>query len=147
QYAERDRDHHCHPDRRERQLQVRDRLLADQAEIVEEEADGVDEGVHQASRMRRRLHGVTARWNITSSTSATIASATASTAAATNSGLKPVWIASKSGCPSPPAPMYAATVARLIVVTVAILTPAMIAGTASGISTRVSVWRGVSPIA
>ena len=72
-----------------------------------------------------------------------IARPIASTPAATNSVLKPLWIASKISVPNPPAPIYAATVARLIVVTVAIRTPAMIAGVASGISTRSRVWRGV----
>jgi hypothetical protein len=64
-----------------------------------------------------------------------------------NCVLKPSWIALKIGSPSPPTPMNAATVARLIVVTVAMRMPAMIAGRASGSSTRVRVWRRVRPIA
>ena len=64
-----------------------------------------------------------------------------------NCVLKPVWMALKIGSPSPPTPMKAATVARLMIVTVAIRMPAMIAGIASGSSTRQSVWRRVSPIA
>ena len=53
---------------------------------------------------RRRLQGVIARWSRTSRMSATIASAIASTPAAMISVLKPLWIASKIGTPSPSAP-------------------------------------------
>ena len=45
---------------------------------------------------------------------------------------KPSWMS----CPSPPWPMSAVTVTRPMVVTVAMRTPAMIAGNASGSSTR-----------
>ena len=92
------------------------------------------------------VHGVRKRCTITISTSAISASAIASRLAATNSVLAPVWIALKIGAPSPSGVMNAAMVASEIVVTVATRTPAMIAGTASGSSTRVSDWRRVRPM-
>ena len=58
----------------------------------------------------------------------------------------PVWIALKIGAPSPSGVMNAAIVASEIVVTVATRRPAMIAGTASGSSTRMSVCRRVRPM-
>jgi len=45
-YAEWNRDQDCHADRRKRDLQVRERLVAKQAEVVEEEAECVEECVH-----------------------------------------------------------------------------------------------------
>jgi hypothetical protein len=57
-----------------------------------------------------------------------------------------IWSPSKIGLPSPYGVMYAATVARLIVVTTAIRIPAEIAGSASGSSTRRRICDRVSPI-
>ena len=79
------------------------------------------------------------RWASKSSASAASASATASPPAAISSVVKFDCSAWKIGEPSPWSTMNAATVARLITVTTATRSPAMIAGTASGSSTFHSI--------
>ena len=74
----------------------------DQAGVVEQELNRVLEG-RSRHALRARSHGASSRWSNTSSASATSASATARRPAATNSVLKPLWIALKIGWPSPPA--------------------------------------------
>src|SRR3954447_2412980 len=98
---------------------MRARLVEQQRQVVADELEGIDEVVHCYAALPR-AHGVSRRCASTSSASATSASPIVSTAAAMNSVLKVVGMASRIGTPSPwLTPTIAATVARLMTVTVA----------------------------
>ena len=96
--AQRDRDQKRDSHRLSADLKVLRGLLPHQPGVVRHEAEGVDEGVRlervegqdHAMRLRARAHGVSIRCARTSRPSATIASAIARAAVATNSVVKSV---------------------------------------------------------
>ena len=94
--------------------------------------------------MRARVQGVMERWTMRMIPSRTTASSTQSPPAKTTFVLNA--FCASSGSPRPPAPAKNASAASPTVVVVAIRSPAMIAGSASGSSTRHSSWRSVSPM-
>ena len=113
--------------------------------IATDELERPDEVV-VISPPRARVQGVNSRCTPTSSASAAIASATASVPAAISSVLNvDSLIALRIGTPRPSLSTIAASVASATVVTVAIRRPAMIAGSASGSSTRRRIWPRVIP--
>src|SRR5439155_12000461 len=147
--AERQREQQGDPERGERELEVLAGLLEQKGRVVVDEAERIDERVWRESVGDRhaRLHGVAARWPSTRRPSAASASATASPPAARISVLKRFWSsAMKMGSPRPLGITNAATVATEIVDTVAMRSPARIAGRASGSSTRRNVCALVMPI-
>ncbi len=88
------RDHQTDPDRGERQLELLEREVQQEADVVDDEAERVDErpglelrGEDGHARLTR-IHGVSARSSTCSSPSAVSASATASPPAAKISVLK-----------------------------------------------------------
>src|SRR5581483_9573018 len=120
------------------------RLHEQQMRMAPDEPERVDERPHAA--LPSRTHGVSARCASTMSPSATSASATTMPPAAKISVLKTsCWSAVKIGAPRPFATTNDATVAIEIVETVAMRSPARMAGRASGSSTRVNVWKRVKP--
>ena len=78
---ERHRDEHCDADRSSRQLELLERLACEEAGVVLDEAERLDEGVEVrgvGERHRRRSQGISARRSAIRSASQVSASATAS---------------------------------------------------------------------
>src|SRR5579884_1929473 len=143
QEAERQRNRESDAERRARELDVLERLHEQQVRVVAHEPKCVDERVHRC----RLVHGVARRSVTTSAASHASASATVSPKEATISVLKTVGIASAIGRPSPLLRTTKPAIVPIeIVDTTAMRRPAKIAGSASGISTRRSVCRRVSPM-
>ena len=110
-------------------------VVADEAERVGERPR--PELVAEDHAAARRVHGVSARCASTSSPSAASARSDREPAGGDQLGLEDVVLDRDEDRRAEPLGMTnAATVARLIVVTVAMRRPAMIAGSASGSSTR-----------
>src|SRR5579884_2526152 len=152
---DRDRESDRDPDPRdlqrlERQVnERRQRRLTRDLPVAADELQRLDEcvGGEQDHVPPARVHGVSSRWVITRSPSAASASPTAIPPATISSVLNTSFeIADRIGAPRPSLSINDATVASEITVTVAIRTPAMIAGSASGSSTRSSDCIGPIPI-
>src|SRR5690242_1781708 len=97
--AEGDRDDERDRDGGAREREVLQRLAQHEVQVVADEPEGVDDRLH-AQPTLARVHGVSRRCTTTSTASVTSASSTASTPAAMNWVLKPVWMALRSAGPA-----------------------------------------------